>query len=335
MSPFWLTSRIFPEARGASCIAVGLITAMATKTPTDRGQHLLRLAARQHGVVSRDQMHALGWSDSAISHAINTGRLHRVFRGVYALATPEIGKQGRLGAAVLACGRGAVISHRSAGALLRLLNEGPVVIDVIPSQEQGRKIDGIRFHRVRTPRRNEVGTVDGIPCTSPARTLVDLAGSVGDRTLRSCFERAAQRKVLEIPAIEASMDPGRRGVKSLRALVDEWRRAAPVAKKGKLKSPLEAKVLPLLLQRDVPTPLLNAPVEITNGRIEVDFLWPEQRLVVEADSRAFHGTGLAFERDRWRDRELLRVGYGTLRVTHQQAAHETTAVVETIAARLA
>src|SRR5215218_1101062 len=111
MSPFWLTSRIFPEARGASCIAVGLITAMATKTPTDRGQHLLRLAARQHGVVSRDQMHALGWSDSAISHAINTGRLHRVFRGVYALATPEIGKQGRLGAAVLACGRGAVISR--------------------------------------------------------------------------------------------------------------------------------------------------------------------------------------------------------------------------------
>jgi very-short-patch-repair endonuclease len=215
------------------------------------------------------------------------------------------------------------------------LDKGPRVIDVIAPPERGRKIDGIRFHRVRPPRQDEVGTVDGIPCTSPARTLVDLAGTVGDRTLRSCFERAAQRKVLDIPAVEASMDPGRRGVKSLRALVDEWRRAAAVARKGRLKSPLEAKVLPLLLRRDLPAPHLNAPVGIANGRIEVDFLWPDQRFVVEADSRDFHGTELAFERDRWRDRELLRVGYGTLRVTHHQAERETTAVADTIAARLA
>ena len=191
-------------------------------------------------------------------------------------------------AAALACGEGAVISHRSAGALLRLLDGGPAVIDVIAPGERGRGIDGIRFHRVRPPRSDEVGTVDGIPCTSPARTLVDLAGTVGDWTLRSCFERAAQRKILDIPAIEASMDPGRRGMKSLRALTSEWRRAALVAKKGRLKSPLEAKVLPLVLHRDLPAPLLNAPVQIANGRIEVDFLWPDHRFVVEADSRAFH-----------------------------------------------
>lgn len=208
------------------------------------------------------------------------------------------------------------------------------MIDVIAPPERGRKIDGIRFHRVRAPRRDEVGTVDGIPCTSPARTLVDLSGAVGDWTLRSCFERAAQRRILDIPAIEASMDPGRRGNPSLRTLIDEWRRAAAVAKKGKLKSPLEAKVLPLVLRHGLPTPLLNAPVEIANGRIEVDFLWPEQRLVVEADSRDFHGTDLAFERDRWRDRELFRVGYSTLRVTNQQAERETDAVVQAIAARL-
>jgi very-short-patch-repair endonuclease len=215
-----------------------------------------------------------------------------------------------------------------------LLDKGPVVIDVIAPPSRGRKIDGIRFHRVRPPRREETGMVDGIPCTSPARTLVDLAGTVGDRTLRSCFERAAQRKMLDITAIEASMDPGRRGIKSLRALVDEWRRAAPVAKKGKLRSPLEAKVLPLLVRRELPAPLLNAPVQIPNGRIEVDFLWPNHRFVVEADSRDFHGTELAFERDRWRDRELFRVGYSTLRVTHRQAVSETAAVAETIAARL-
>lgn len=209
-----------------------------------------------------------------------------------------------------------------------------MVIDVIAPGDRGRAIDGIRFHRVRPPRVEEVGTVDGIPCTSPARTLVDLAGTVGDWTLRSCFERAAQKGYLDVSAIEASIDPGRRGVRSLLALIEQWRHAAPVAKKGRLKSPLEAKVLPLLLRRHLPTPLPNAPVEIPNGRIEVDFLWPEQRFVVEADSRDFHATPIAFERDRWRDRELMRAGYSTLRVTHHQAESEAEAVADTIASRI-
>jgi very-short-patch-repair endonuclease len=274
-------------------------------------------------------------SDTVIRGEIAAGRLHRIFRGTYALGHRDIGPRGRLRAATLACGEGAVISHRSAGALLGLLDKGPAVIDVIAPPSRGRKINGIRFHRVGTPQRNEVGTVEGIPCTSSARTLVDLAGTVGDWTLRSCFERAAQKRLLDIPAIEASMSPGRRGNKSLRKLIDEWRSAATVAKKGKLKSPLEAKVLPLVLRRSLPAPLLNAPVQIANGRIEVDFLWPNHKLVVEADSRDFHSTDLAFERDRWRDRELFRVGYSTLRITHQQAEREAAAVVEAIAARLA
>ncbi|HEX5988747.1 MAG TPA: hypothetical protein VFY75_00870 [Solirubrobacterales bacterium] len=209
-----------------------------------------------------------------------------------------------------------------------------MVIDVIAPPERGRKIDGIRFHRVRRPRRDEVGTVAGIPCTSPARTLVDLAGTVGDWTLRSCFERAAQKKYLDITAIEASMDPGRRGNRSLRRLADEWRRAAPIARRGRLKSALEAKVLPLVLARDLPAPLLNAPVQIAEGRIEVDFLWPDHRFALEADSRDFHGTAVAFERDRWRDRELLAVGYSTLRVTSRQAENEASAIADTIAVQL-
>jgi very-short-patch-repair endonuclease len=272
--------------------------------------------------------------DGAVAHAIRCGRLHRVFRGVYCLGSPLVSERGRLRAATLACGSASLISHRSAAALLGLLDKGPVVIDVIAPPSRGRTIDGICLHRVRPPRPDEAGTVEGIPCTSPARTLVDLAGTVGDRTLRSCFERAAQKRYLDITAIEKSIDPRRRGVNSLRTLIEDWRRAAPVAKKGRLKSPLEAKVMPLLLQRDFPPPLFNAPVEIPNGRIEVDFLWPEQRFVVEADSRDFHATDLAFERDRWRDRELMRVGYSTLRVTSLQAELEAEAVADTIAFRI-
>jgi hypothetical protein len=307
---------------------------MTRKRNTAVGNRLAELAATQHGVVARAQMRALGLGDDAIDHGARTGRLHRVFRGVYAVGHPTKNERGRLMAATLACGGDAVVSHRSAGALLGLLDKGPVVVDVIAPPSRGRKVDGIRVHRVRTPRRDEVGTVAGIPCTSPARTLVDLAGTVGDWTLRSCFERAAQRKELDIPAIEAAMDPGRRGNRSLRTLIDDWRKAAPIAMRGRLESPLEAKVLPLVLARGAPTPLLNAPVQIAEGRIEVDFLWPEHRFALEADSRDFHATHIAFERDRWRDRELLRAGYTSLRVTHQSAETEAEAIAETIASHL-
>jgi very-short-patch-repair endonuclease len=295
---------------------------------------LATLASRQQGVVSRRQLRDLGMSEAGISRAAAAGRLHPIFRGTYAVGHGGIGTLGRLRAATLACGAGTVISHRSAAALLGLIDKGPVVIDVIAPGSRGRKIDGIRFHRVRAPRREEVGTVSGIPCTSPARTLVDLAGVSSTWTLRSAFERAAQRQELDIAAIEAAADPGRRGVGALMALTDEWRSAAPIAKKGRLKSPLEAKVLPLLLRRNLPTPLLNAPVQIQNGRIEVDFLWPDHHFVVEADSRDFHSTPVAFERDRWRDRELMRAGYATLRVTHREAEREAAAVVDAVASRI-
>lgn len=273
-------------------------------------------------------------SDEAIKTAIHAGRLHRVFRGVYAVGHAKIGARGQMRAAALACGPGAVVSHRSAAFLLGLLDRAPVVVDVIVPGQRGRRIDGIKAHRAPALPASQAGTVDGIPCTSPARTIVDLAGAVSARTLRSAFERAAAKRILDLAAIEAASRPGARGAGELRKLVAHWRRAAPLAKTSRLKSPLEAMVMPLLVQRDFPTPRANAPVDLVEGRIEVDFLWDEQRFVLEADSRDFHGTEVAFERDRWRDRELMRVGYSTLRVTKLQAETEPEAVADAIAVRL-
>jgi len=285
--------------------------------------------------VTRAQLRDSGLSDDTVDRAVRGGHLHRVFRGVYAVGRAGIGDQGRMRAAVLACGDGTVVSHRSAAALLRLVDRAPKVVDVIAPSSQGRKIDGIRAHLVSRPRRDETGTVGGIPCTSPARTLVDLAGCATDRTLRSAFERAAARRILDIDAVEAASDGGRLGAKALRSLINEWREAAPVAKNARLKSPLEAMVLPLLVREGLPRPRPNTPVRLATGRhIEVDFLWDEQRFVLEADSRDFHGADVAFERDRWRDRELMRVGFSTLRVTRAHAEHETEAVADTVAARL-
>ena len=110
--------------------------------------------------------------------------------------------------------------------------------------------------------------------------------------------------------------------------------AAPLAAKQRLKSPLEAMVLPLIAKRGLPAPRCNAPVGLVEGRIEVDFLWPEQRFVLEADSRDFHATDIAFERDRWRDRELMRVDYASLRVTRRQAEREPGEIADAVRRRL-
>jgi predicted transcriptional regulator of viral defense system len=184
---------------------------MAAKKRSDWGREMASLAAGQQGAVSRHQLHVIGLSDSAVSRAVADGRLHHVFPGVYTLGYLHTGERVRMHAATLACGDGAVVSHRSAAALLGLADRAPVVIDVIARGSRGRKIDGIRIRHVRPVRVEEVGSVGGIPCTSPARTLVDAAGTVGVRTLRSMFERAAARKLLDLDAIEASMTPGGEG----------------------------------------------------------------------------------------------------------------------------
>ncbi|HET7455750.1 MAG TPA: type IV toxin-antitoxin system AbiEi family antitoxin domain-containing protein [Solirubrobacterales bacterium] len=162
-----------------------------TAQPEER---LGKLAAKQHGVVSRKQMRHLGMSDDAIDHAVKIGRLQRVFRGVYAVGHPRRDERSRLMAAALACGNGAVISHRSAGAFLGLLDKGPVVIDVIAPPSRGRKIDGIRFHHVRAPRLEETGTFDRIPARARrGRWSTSRASSVNGRCAAPSSERRGSK----------------------------------------------------------------------------------------------------------------------------------------------
>jgi hypothetical protein len=238
-------------------------------------------------------------------------------------------------AAVLACGRGTVLSHQSAAVLLGLADRAPAVVDVIAPGNRGRKIDGIRAHPVLPPTPAEVGRVDAIPCTSPARTLVDLAAMVGERTLRSGFECLAADRKLDLVAVEVAAQRCRRpGKARLLAICAEWRAATALVPGARLRSPFEARLLPLLAMTDMPAPLVNEPVDTPGGRLVVDLLWPKYRFVVEADSRRHHGTDMAFERDRWRDRELMRAGYQTLRPTWHQAEHEPGAVLDAIATHL-
>jgi very-short-patch-repair endonuclease/predicted transcriptional regulator of viral defense system len=309
---------------------------MASQTRSGTDHEIARLAARQHGVVSRVQLRRLGRENRSITRAVAAGRLYPVFRGVYAVGRPEVSRRGRMMGAVLACGAGTVISHASAAALLGLIDRGPEVIDVTAPRKRGAAIDGIKAHWAKSLRREETGRVARIPCSHPARTLVDLAGMVGKRTLSGAFEVAAFKGLLDLDATEAVLGQSRRrGAPTIRAVLGEWRAAtSALPSTPQLRSPFEAKLLPLLATSDLPMAKINAPVQTPGGRLEVDLLWPDHRFVVEADSRRHHGTEIAFERDRWRDRELMRAGYVTLRVPWRHAEDEPEAVLDAIRARL-
>lgn len=296
-----------------------------------------KLAGRQHGVVSRKQMRRLGLSDDVIDAWSRDGRVQRVQRGVYSLGHANLDPRGKIHAAVLACGTGTVVSHRSAAYLLGIAERSPVVVDVIPANRGGIAIDGAKAHFVPYPGRSEWGHVDGIPVTSVARTTVDLAGVQGERQLRDSVERAAMKRVLDVARIDAILanGPKRRGAPCLRRVLGDWRPVAEAAKYATFRSLFEAKLLPLVAAAGLPLPRFNAPVRTAERTLEVDLLWERERYVVEADSRKHHGIEVAFERDHRRARELIAAGYGFLGLTWREVETEAPAVLAVIRQELA
>lgn len=293
-------------------------------------------------MVSRDQLRACGVSDRSIAAATKRGGLHPVFRAVFGVGHRPGGDRPRMRAATLACGTGTVVSHRTAATLLGLRDRIPTLIDVISPGESGRGIAGILLHHVPLPKGNEAGVCKAIPCTSPSRTIVDLAGMLGEGSLRRVVERAAALQMLDVTGIERSLAAGRRrGAPMLRSILREWHQATPnesAPGRGNppvLRSPLEARLLALIGASELPRPACNQEITAGSERIEVDFLWSQQRLVVETDGERFHDNPLAFERDRKRDRVLQLRGYRVVRFTHTQIEKEPDAVITTIRRLLA
>jgi very-short-patch-repair endonuclease len=274
---------------------------------------------------------ACGVSRGRVERWIRDGRLLPVFHGVFSLGHAPISARARIRAAALTC-PGSVISHRSAAALLGFGKAAPAVVDLIPTVERGRRIDGIKPHRVPFPGRSEWGHVHGIPVTSVARTIVDMAGTYGEKELRESVERAATERLLDVVQIDAILaaSPKRRGAPCLRRVLAPWRPVAETAKYATFRSLFEARLLPLISTAGLPLPRFNAPVQTAERILEVDLLWDQARFVVEADSRKHHGIEIAFERDHRRARELIAAGYGFLGVTWREAETEAPAVFEVI-----
>ena len=266
-------------------------------TPDTR---LARFAARRHGVVSRDELRAIGFSNTMINDRVESGRLHRLYRGVYAVGHTVIPRDGRLLAAVLACGDGAALSHRSAASLWGIRPSAAARIDVtVPRTSGFRSGSAIVVHRPRRP--PETTRLDGISVTTPGQTLADLATALPKRQLEKAAEMA---EAARLPVVVPDEHPGAKRLAE----------AAAHDLETTTRSPLEDAFLELCDAWGIPRPRVNTIVE----GYEVDFCWPDARLIVETDGFEHHGTRAAFERDRARDAALTVRGWRVLRFTEPQ-----------------
>ena len=285
---------------------------------------IAELAARQHGVVARRQLLAAGVSDDAIAHRLALRRLHRLHAGAFSIGERP-GQLGLFMAAVLACGDGALLSHRSAAALWDLARDrGPIDVLVVGGPRTRR---GLSVHRSRSLDPADAATHQGIPCTSVARTLVDMASVAGHDELRRLLERSIVLRLFDNHQLTAALDRanGRRGTGTLRRLVTDLDENLPPT-----RSEFERRFHQLIKEASLPRPVTN---ELVNG-YEVDFHWPDARLIVETDGRATHDNPLAFERDRQRDLDLTLAGWHVIRISWRQLTTEPDRVVALLRAKL-
>jgi very-short-patch-repair endonuclease len=280
------------------------------------------LVRRQHGVVSRRQLLALGYSRKAIEHRIAKQELHVVWRGVYAVGRPELTRRGELMAAALACGRGAVLSHDTAAELWEIRPARKGVIHVSVRDTSARRLPGVRVHRRPTLEDADMTRCHRIPVTTPVRTLIDIAAQLRAEALETAINEGNKRELFDPQELRAEVDKrgGLRGVGRLRTVLD--RRTLVVT-----DSVLERWFLPLSERAGLPQPQTQAWV---NG-VRVDFYYAEIGLVVETDGLRYHRTPAQQARDRIRDQAHTAAGLTTLRFTHDQVRHDPSYVCSTLA----
>jgi very-short-patch-repair endonuclease len=310
---------------GAKLAIWSLLVVIGTKTLQKTPRSPWALARNQHGLVSRRQLLALGWSAASIKHRMGTGRLHPIWRGVYAIGRRELTREGAWMAAVLYCAPDACLSHRSAAALwgiqqgnAQCRSSGLIEISV-PAHRRPTGT-GIRVHRVEHLPATDQRRRHGIPVTSPVRTLVDLALCLTPAELERAINEADKHGLVDTDSLmrEIEQRPGHRGVAVLRGVLGKDSFALT-------DSELERSFLRLVRGAGLPTPLTQQSV---NG-FRVDFFWPELNVVVETDGLRYHRTQNQQSKDRVRDQRHTAAGFVVLRFTHFQVAFEADGV-ETI-----
>lgn len=284
------------------------------------------LARKQHGVLTRGDLIGLGFSPKAIRHRLATGRLRRLDRGVYAVGLPLATPEQRWMAAVLSCGPGAVLSHRSAAALWGIGKEVRGRTDVSVRRRSNLRRRDIRVRERLKLADSAVTVHKEIPVTGPIQTLVDLAAELPLRQLERAVNEADKRDLVDPESLRVGLDDhaGEPGVRSLRRLLD--RHTFRLS-----DTELEVLFRPIAARAGLPIPLTK---QLVNG-FEVDFYWPDLGLVVETDGWRYHRTPAAQSRDALRDQIHTAAGLTSLRFSHYQVKYERRHVCRVLSQTLA
>lgn len=267
-----------------------------------------QVAARQYGVISFSQLLDCGFSRSGIQRAVAAGLLIPIHRGVFALGYPPSDRRGVLLAATIAVGAPSCVSFSTAGEYLRLLPGTASPIDVTVPRGAGRSRRSVRIHRAAIDR-DERRIVKGVPCTTPSRTIIDIAASSPHR-LEGVIKDAGGHGMLEVRTILDLLDrhPRRPGCRLLRMLLGA-NRALPVF----TRSELERRTYELCVAESIEPPMMNVPIDADGGPYEVDCVWIRQRLILECDSK-WHDNPITAARDAVRDQALTLAGWRVVRM---------------------
>jgi very-short-patch-repair endonuclease len=293
-------------------------------TEKARLKHALAVAERQFAVISARQLLHIGLSWSDIERWCQTGRLHRIYRGVYGLGHRPLTAEAWCAAAVLVGGPGAALSHEAAAWWWGLMPTEPTIIDV-SGPERRRRVSGVRFHQLSPAAIDARIVRRGLPTTPVSRILLDVATHLPAEQVRRVLAQAEFHRLLDpVQALELC-GRGRPGSTILRQAIQAHLAGHHTA------SELEDRFLALLRRRRVPLPVFNVVVE----GLRVDALWHERRVIVELDSVAAHATPARMKLDRARDLRLRTAGYRVARYSWDQVTQEPEAVIRDVRQLLA
>ena len=294
----------------------------------------MALATTQHAVIALRQCVALGLTKQTVYKRARVGRLFRIHQGVYSLVPRQLlTRYGHWMAAVLACGEGAVLSHRTAAALHQLRATDRVHIEVTVPGATGRARKGIEVHRCTTLSPADVTVVNGIPCTSVARTFLDVGSVLPRRAVERAFDQAEVERVFDLRAIDDVLrrNPTHKGAPVVKSILAEH-----YIGRTATQSELEEAFLALCRRMGLPAPLVNEWVDLGDGdpAIWADFVWREQRVIVETDGDRFHSSKQARERDTRRDQRVVLAGWKPIRTTWRQVMNRPRELERTLAGLL-
>ncbi len=287
---------------------------------------LTRIAARQHGLASREQLLDLGFTGPQIINRVNRGIWKRAAPRVYDVAPEAVDLSRPLHAAVLSSGGWA--SHRSAAWLQGLIEAPPPVPEIVVGSERTPKRLASIVHRSTYLSRGERTTMHGITCTRALRTLLDIASVVDEETLEDAVARGISRDRTSARQLLKYVDgsfAGRPGGAALRAAA-----AAYVNRTEATRSRLEVIVNRLIRDRAIPAPVRQHEVTMKKKTFFLDFAWPDALLFVEADGFRHHSTPLRLRRDGRRQNLLALADWMPLRYTWADAREDADEVAAEI-----